>query len=160
MVEKILDRASYSLVRTNPKLSGNVKLVVDSKDNLYLESFSANTTLSSSTFKTFKVDYTSSYEKDVYRFFQNGSLPKPIAYEVFQQFEDTAVLSNYDEQYEMFYDAGCSAIASEAYTEDMGLFAPIWLNEQIPSYFVIFRIDDPAAVNRSEEHTSELQSPS
>ncbi len=147
MVEKILDRASYSLVRTNPKLSGNVKLVVDSKDNLYLESFSANTTLSSSTFKTFKVDYTSSYEKDVYRFFQNGSLPKPIAYEVFQQFEDTAVLSNYDEQYEMFYDAGCSAIASEAYTEDMGLFAPIWLNEQIPNYFVIFRIDDPAAVN-------------
>ena len=43
MVEKILDEASYSLVRTNPKLTANVKLVVDSSDNIYLESFNANT---------------------------------------------------------------------------------------------------------------------
>ena len=104
MVQKILDKASYSLVRTNPKLTGNVKLVVDGKENLYLESFSANTTLSSSTFKAFKVDKTSSYEKDVYRFFQKGKTPKNLAYQVFQQFEDTAVLSNYGDQYEMFYE--------------------------------------------------------
>ena len=150
MVQKILDKASYSLVRTNPKLTGNVKLVVDGKENLYLESFSANTTLSSSTFKAFKVDKTSSYEKDVYRFFQKGKTPKNLAYQVFQQFEDTAVLSNYGDQYEMFYDAGCSSIASQSYTEDLGLLAPLWLNEQIPNYFVIFRLDDPVAVNNKK----------
>ena len=42
MVEKILDKASYSIVRTNPKLTGNVKVVSDGAD-IYLESFSANT---------------------------------------------------------------------------------------------------------------------
>ena len=159
MVQKILDKASYGLVRTNPKLSGNVKLVVDSKDNLYLESFSANTTLSSSKFKSFRVDYKSSYEKDIYNFFQKGKLPKPIAYEVFQQYEDTAVLSNYSSQYEMFYDAGCSSVASDAYTEDLGMLAPIWLNEQIPNYFVIFRIDDPIAVNnlKSEDPNAGIE---
>ena len=29
----------------------------------------------------------------------------------------------------------------------MGTLAPLWLNEQIPNYFVIFRLDNPAAVN-------------
>ena len=154
MVEKILDKASFGLIRVNPKLTANVKVVVDSKENIYLESFSANTTLSSSSFKAFKVDPTSSYEKDVYRFFQNGNVPKNTAYQVFQQYEDTAVLSNYGDQYEMFYDGGCSSIASESYTEDLGLLAPLWLNEQIPNYFVIFRLDDPVAVNNKIAPTS------
>ena len=147
MVEKILDEASYSLIRTNPKLSTNVKLVVDSSDNIYLESFSANTTLSSSAFKAFKISPTSSYERDVHRFFQGGNVPKNIAYEAFQQFEDTAVLSQYSDQYEMFYDAGAISIASESYTEDLGFLAPLWLNDQIPNYFVIFRLEEPVAVN-------------
>ena len=147
MVEKILDKASYGLIRTNPKLTANVKVVVDSSDNIYLESFSANTTLSASTFKAFKVSPRSSYEKDVHRFFQNGKVPKNTAYEAFQQFEDIAVLSNYRDQYEMLYDAGASSIASESYTEDLGFLAPLWLNEEIPNYFIIFRLDDPVAVN-------------
>ena len=37
MAEKLLDKASYSLVRTNPKLTGNVKVVSDGTD-IYLES--------------------------------------------------------------------------------------------------------------------------
>jgi hypothetical protein len=31
--------------------------------------------------------------------------------------------------------------------KSLGTLAPLWLNEQIPNYFVIFRLDNPAAVN-------------
>jgi len=146
MAENLLDKASYSLVRTNPKLTGNVKVVSDGTD-IYLESFSANTRLSSQKFKAFKVDGTSTYDQDVFKFFENGKFPKEAAYEIFQEYEDDAVLSNYRNQYEMFYCAGTRSVASESYPQSLGTLAPLWLNEQIPNYFVIFRLDNPAAVN-------------
>ena len=146
MAENLLDKASYSLIRTNPKLTGNVKIVSDGID-IYLESFSANTRLSSQKFKAFKVDGTSTYDQDVFKFFDNGKFPKEAAYEIFQEYEDDAVLPNYRNQYEMFYCAGTRSVASESYSQSLGTFAPLWLNEQIPNYFVIFRLDNPAAVN-------------
>ena len=146
MAEKLLDKASYSIVRTNPKLTGNVKVISDGTD-IYLESFSANNALSSQRFKAFKVDGTSTYDQDVYRFFNSGKFPVESAYEVFQEYEDTAVLSEYGNQYEMFYGAGTRSIASESYPQSLGTLAPLWLNKQLPNYFVIFRLDNPAAVN-------------
>jgi len=146
MARALLDKASYSLVRTNPKLTGNVKVVSDGTD-IYLESFSANTRLSSQKFKAFKVDGTSTYDQDVFKFFNFGKFPAESAYEIFQEYEDDAVLSKYGNQYEMFYCAGTRSIASESYPESLGTLAPLWLNQQIPNSFVIFRLDDPAAVN-------------
>jgi len=146
MAERLFDKASYSIVRTNPKLTANVKLVSNG-DNLYLESFSANTELASSTFKAFKISGKDTYDKDVFRFFQGGKFPTDLAYEVFQEYQDVSVLSQYQNQYEMFYSAGTRSVSSLAYTEDLGMLAPLWLNEQIPNYFVVFRIDNPAAVN-------------
>ena len=146
MAQELLDKASYSVVRTNPKLTANVKIVSDGTD-IYLESFSASTQLASQKFKAFKVDGTSTYDRDVNRFFDNGQFPIEAAYEIFQEYEDTAVLSNYRNQYEMFYCAGTRSIASESYPQSLGTLAPLWLNEQIPSAFVIFRLDNPAAVN-------------
>lgn len=146
MAEKLLDKASYSIVRTNPKLTGNVKVVSDGTD-IYLESFSANTELASQKFKAFKVDGTSTYDQDVFRFFDSGKFPIEAAYEIFQEYEDDAVLSNYRNQYEMFYAAGTRSIATESYPQSLGTLAPLWLNEQMPSAFVIFRLDGPAAIN-------------
>ena len=150
MAEKLFDKASYSIVRTNPKLTGNVKLVSNG-DDLYLESFSANTALAASSFKAFKLSGKNTYDKDVFTFFQEGKFPKRLAYEVFQEYQDVSVLSEYQNQYEMFYSAGTRAVSSSSYNEDLGMLAPIWLNEQIPNNFVIFRIDNPAAVNNINE---------
>ena len=152
MAENLFDKASYSLVRTNPKLTGNVKIVSDGTD-IYLESFSANTRLSSQKFKAFKVNGSDTYDQDVFRFFDFGKFPLESAYEIFQEYEDTAVLSNYRNQYEMFYCAGTRSIASESYTQSLGTLAPLWLNEQMPNYFVIFRLDNPAAVNNFRAET-------
>ena len=93
MAENLFDKASYSLVRTNPKLTANVKVVSDGTD-IYLESFSANTRLSSQKFKAFKVDGTSTYDQDVFRFFDNGKFPIEAAYEIFQEYEDDCSIIN------------------------------------------------------------------
>ena len=146
MSEQLLDKASFGLLRTNPKLTGNVKIVSNETD-IYLESFSANTQLSSSKYKAFKISGESTYDKDVHLFFDNGKFPKDLAYDVFQANSDTAVLSNYRDQYEMFYSAGTRSVISESYSEDLGTFAPLYLREQIPNYFVIFRVNGPVAVN-------------
>ena len=146
MAENLFDKASYSIARTNPKLTGNVKLVSDG-NNLYLESFSANTELSSSTFKAFKISGKDTYDRDVWKFFQGGKFPAELAYEVFQEYQDVSVLSQYQNQYEMFYSAGTRSVSSNSYSQDLGMLAPLWLNEQIPEKFVIFRIDNPAAIN-------------
>ena len=150
MAERLFDKASYSILRTNPKLTGNVKLISNGED-LYLESFSANTALSAASFKEFKISGKDTYDRDVFRFFQGGKFPAKLAYEVFQEFQDVSVLGEYQNQYEMFYSAGTRSISSSAYKEDLGMLAPIWLNEQIPNYFVVFRIDNPAAVNNINE---------
>jgi hypothetical protein len=150
MSKNLFDKASYSIVRTNPKLTGNVKLISNGTD-LYLESFSANTELSSSTFKAFKISGKDTYDRDVWKFFQGGRFPANLGYEVFQEFQDVSVLSQYQNQYEMFYSAGTRSVSSNSYSDDLGLLAPIWLNEQIPENFVIFRIDNPAAVNNINE---------
>tara|TARA_R110000782_G_scaffold511_1_gene1710 strand:- start:1921 stop:6597 length:4677 start_codon:yes stop_codon:yes gene_type:complete len=146
MPDQLLDNASYGIIRTNPKLTGNVKVVSDGID-IYLESFSANTELSSQRFKAFKVDETSTYDQDVFRFFNNGKVPIASAYEIGQEYEDTAILANYRNQYEMLYCAGTRSVASESYSQSLATLAPLWLNKQIPNSFVIFRLDDPAAVN-------------
>jgi hypothetical protein len=154
MAEAILDKASFQLIRTNPKLTTNVKLVVNSAGKIFLESFDANQVLSTSNYKASPVDPKSSYDKDVANFYTNRSTPKEIAYSSYQQSGDNAVLPSYDLQYEMFYASGTEAISSEAYTEDLGILAPLWLEEQMPDHFLIFRIDDPVAFNLVKQNSS------
>lgn len=146
MSRKLLENTSFQLIRTNPKLSTNIKLVYDGND-MFLESFSANEQLSESKFKSFKISGNSTYNQDVYNFYENGKFPIELAYDVYQQFENTTVLSSYDNQYEMFYSTGTVAVNSNKYAQDLRMFAPIWLNKDIPDYFVIFRLDEPVSVN-------------
>ncbi|WP_296864315.1 hypothetical protein [uncultured Methanobrevibacter sp.] len=144
----MINNTSFGLVRTNPKLTTNVKLVYNGK-NLYLESFNANSQLSNSAYKNFKISGNSTYDHDVYRFYNSGlNTPANIAYSVFEEFDEKTILSSFDNQYEMMYNMGVRAISSEAYDEDMGLLFPIWINkDNIPNYFVIFRLDGPTSVD-------------
>jgi len=74
MSKPILQKTSFGLLRTNPRLTTNVKLVVDSKDLLYLESFDATRELSKSKYNGFRVSSNNDYYFDLYRFYNHGSL--------------------------------------------------------------------------------------
>ena len=50
---------SIYLLRSNPALSTNIKLVVDTQYNLYFESYSASPELSDQKYKKFQINSTS-----------------------------------------------------------------------------------------------------
>lgn len=150
-VTKILNNTSFGLIRTNPKLSTNVKIMVNSKDKIFLESFNANEELSKDVFKGFKIDPNSTYERDLYNFWKEGKFPKNLAYELYQENGDLTILPEFRSQYDMFYSAGAEVITSKLYDEDMGMFAPLWLDGEMPKYFIIFRLDGPVTVNNRSE---------
>ena len=66
MSKPILQKTSFGIIRTNPKLTSNVKLIADSNDLLYLESFDANRELSKSKYKGYKVSSNGDYYFDLY----------------------------------------------------------------------------------------------
>jgi len=144
---KLLENSSFGLCRTNPKLTTNVKLIVDSKDGIFLESFDANTTLSNSNYKAFKVSNKSTYDYDLSRFYNNGKTPQDIAFDIQRINSDISVLNDFGKQYEFNYAYGATAINSKIYAEEFGILAPIWLERTIPDYFIIFRVDGPVSVN-------------
>lgn len=144
----LLSNTSFGVIRTNPKLTTNVKLLYNG-ENLFLESFDANVQLSNAVYKNFKISGKSTYDHDIYKFYNNGiTTPCDIAYNVFEEFNETTVLSSFGDQYEMMYNMGVEAISSEAYDEDMGLLFPLWLNKNnIPNYFVIFKLEGPTSID-------------
>jgi len=130
---------SFGLLRTNPKITTNVKLVVDSVGDISLSAFDANRTLSDSRFKKFPVNSLGKYSDDISNFFKGVSLSE--IFETKREFSDMSAYSKYSFQYEDTYISGAEISTSNTYSEQYRIFAPLWLNKIIPSKFVIYRVD-------------------
>ena len=136
------DKSSFGLLRTNPKLTGNVKISVDSNGQLWLNSIDANDELSASRYKKFPISPNSTYQKDLSTFM--GSVPSDIMYDLFQvddQYLNTKRTAS--EQYDNFYTYGVEQLKSKFYDEDFSFFAPLWIRKNLPDYFVILRLPHP-----------------
>jgi hypothetical protein len=133
---------SFMLMRTNPKLSGNIKLIVDSKSSMYLESINANNELSDAKYKKNKISPNGSYSVDLKKYF--STLTPELLYEVGQT--DNQYLNTkrtFKEQYDFFYGYGVSQLNSKFYDEEFSILAPIWLRKKLPDFFVIFKLNGP-----------------
>ena len=137
----MLDNVSEMLLRTNPKLTTNLKLITNG-DKIWMESYSASATLSDSRYKSVCVSPLSSYNKDLVKFYDG--LETTTAYKVMEEYDNESVKDNYAAQYESFYWAGCERIDSLEYDEDLGIVAPLWISDKLPDMFVVFRVDNPA----------------
>lgn len=133
--------ASFGLARTNPKISGNVKITVDSAGDVWLNTINASKELSSADFKRFRVTKTSTYQGDLKRFI--GKLPPEVVFKVKEGADPTATSGSFKDQYDLFYAMGAAPLISDAYSEDNSYFAPLWIRDSLPDYFVIFRIEEP-----------------
>ena len=142
------DKASYALLKTNPKISGNVKLTTDSNGDIWLNSFDANDELANSAYKKYQISPTSTYQRDVHYFFNKGKTPSNIVFEPYQF--DTQYLNTkrtFDQQYDNFYNYGVEQLRSKFYDEDFTFLAPLWLRKDVPDFFLIFRIDGPLNID-------------
>jgi hypothetical protein len=138
-----LDNVSKPLLRTNPKLSTNVKVVVDGLDNIYMDSFDANQNLADSKYKRYEISADSNYAYDVSRFYSDNKTPIDSTFDVFREYSDFSVLDQYRKQIEEMYQYGTKLNKSKLYDEEYRIFAPIWLDLNVPKKFVIYRLNDP-----------------
>lgn len=150
MAIKLLENVSFGLVRTNPKLSTNVKLVCDSNYGLTLESFDANSELSDKQFKGMRVSPDTNFSFDLYRFYDRGRVSPDVSFDVFRASSDLNIKKSFGEQYEMTYCMGAEAVNSDLYKEEFGLFAPLWLGKNVPNYFIIFKTAGPVNDNTKD----------
>jgi len=146
---------SYSLIKTNPKLTGNIKLVVDSKGQIYLETIDADKELSLNRYKAVKTNERRKFSSDVYQLFNEGKTPASLVYKLAQNENFLSVKNTYAQQYYTQYTQGAYPKVSKEYPEQLAYFAPSWLEgSDIPENFVIFRLNDPVSINTRDIITS------
>jgi hypothetical protein len=149
------DETSFGLIRTNPKLTGNLKLTVDSSSEIWLNSIDAVKELADDKYKKYRIGKNSSYATDINKFFDLGNTPPEIVFSLYQaDTQYTSSKRNLSEQYDRFYHYGVSELKSKFYDEDFAFFAPLYLKTEIPDYFVIFRTNGP--VNKFSYDNSDM----
>ena len=129
------DQASYALLKTNPKISGNVKLTTDSNGDIWLNSFDANDELANSAYKKYQISPASTYQRDVHYFFNKGKTPANVVFEPYQF--DTQYLNTkrtFEQQYDNFYNYGVEQLRSKFYDEDFTFLSPLWLRKEVPDF--------------------------
>ena len=135
-----VDNKSFALLRTNPKLTSNAKLVVDGEGELFLSSFRASKELSRVEYQQYHIRPEGRYSDDLADFYRG--LTAVDKYQVLRNYSDVTVFSDYGYQYEDQYQYGAIHNSSKLYKEQYKIFAPIWLDKKIPSKFVIYRVKD------------------
>lgn len=139
------DDVSFQVLRTNPKLTTNTKLVYDG-ENLYMDAYPAAPILTTMEYKCHRVWKTGLFNRDIRNFLLGSNT---AAYEVGQNVRDTIILDSFDDQYENMYWSGVESVNSDRYPQEMGCIAPLYLRKKRPNYFVVFKIDTPANTNTS-----------
>ncbi len=135
----LVENKSFAILRANPKLSTNTKLVVDSSNDIYLSSFKANRTLSRAEYQKFELKESGNYSRDIARFF--NKISKDDRYQVSRKNNDLTVYSDYASQYENQYTYGASFNSTKLYDEQYKILAPMWLDKVMPSKFIVYRVE-------------------
>ena len=115
------DDVSFQVLRTNPKLTTNTKLVYDG-ENLYMDAYPAAPILTTMEYKCHRVWKTGLFNRDIRNFLLGSNT---AAYEVGQNVRDTIILDNFDNQYENMYWSGVESVNSDRYPQEMGCIAPL-----------------------------------
>jgi hypothetical protein len=149
------DTSSFQVVRTNPKLTGNVKLTIDSNDKMWLNSIDANEEMSKDIYKRVAIDPEISLPGNMYRFFNSGTTPPELVFSLTEAFDSNRTSKDYKDQFDFsHYFSGAKYFPSRRYEERLSYFAPLFIKRDLPDYFVIFKIDGP--VNKEiDQLTSE-----
>jgi hypothetical protein len=81
LARKIIKQtASFGVLRANPRISGNVKITVDSNNDIWLNSIDSNQEMSNQAYKGFRISPESSFDRDLYTFFNKGQTPPQFVF--------------------------------------------------------------------------------
>ncbi len=143
---------SFALLRTNVALTSNVKLMVDSKYSLYMESIDSADDLSISSLKKVQFNKDNFWDELVPNFYKE--FPVDVAFSVKYDNDVDNMSNDYSEQYDEMYIAGAkNIINNKNYTEEYEYFAPLYVfKNKLPKYFTIFRIDGPGLIDMNKDN--------
>lgn len=131
--------ASLLLLRTNPKLSGNVKLVVDNDYDLFLDTFKVSKQLNKNCYRHLPISDEGNYPRDIKNAF--SSLGKGDLFALPKDSLDTKKnYTSFDDQFSTIYNYGAETNDDFLYPENFKILAPLWIGQTLPDYFVIFRV--------------------
>jgi hypothetical protein len=144
MGKNFINENSFQLLRTNPLLTSNLQIVVDSNYTLYLETINSHEMLNNDIYKHFMMTKTSFLEDKIPEFYNN--LPINIAFYVKNDDDKDVVYKDFNYQYDTLYWSGVQkTIENEFYQEEYEYFAPLYIYpHDMPDSFIILRVDDPA----------------
>lgn len=131
---------TVGLLRTNPKLTSNVKIVIDTDENLYLDTISLTDSYTS-RFSAIKINPNNFFSYDLYKFFDKGNTPNSVIFETQRVASDLIVVSDFQYQYEQQYNYGAEKCDTSYYKGSNRIFAPLFVDSNLPKYFVIFKMD-------------------
>lgn len=133
---------SFMLLRTNPKLTGNVKLVVTEDYNLYLDTFkiSENSILNKHEYRHQAISDNGDYPHDVYHIFK--FLPATEMYGIYpDSYNPHISYHKMDDQIRNLYEYGTEYNSDKLYSENMKILAPLYIGKHLPTFFAIWRSD-------------------
>jgi hypothetical protein len=144
---------SFQLLRTNPALTTNTKLVVTSDYKLYLESFDTNKQLSDQKFKHFLLNKNNLLEDQIIKFY--GGLSSQIAFDVKYDSDNNTAFSKYSQQFDDIYWSGAKAVEDNWYNEDYEYLAPLFIRkDNLPEGFIVLRVDEPTPYEEQDNDFS------
>ena len=127
---------TFQLLRTNPALTTNIKLVVDPEYKLYLESFDTNKQLSDQKYKHYLINKNVLYEDQVVRFYDG--LSSQLAFDVKNDSDVSNVFSTYDKQFDDIYWSGAKSVEDNWYNQDYEYLAPLFIKKgNLPDGFIV-----------------------
>ena len=128
----------FQLLRTNPLLTTNVKLVV-SDGAIYLDSLDSDVSLNEGRYKKVIFSLNNTINENIGKYWKNTN--SDIAFKIKDNEDYDTIYNDYSNQIDQTYISGSST--SDNYTEDMEYFAPLYSDgtEKLPTDFIIFRID-------------------
>lgn len=145
---------SFGILRTNTGLSTNMKIIVGSNYDLFMESIESTTELSSSKLKKVRFNKENYFDEMIPYFYK--TLPSEIAFSVKYKDDNDNIFNNFNEQYDDIYQMGArNIIDNKNYKEEYEFFAPIYFNKgSFPKYFAIFRVDGPGLIDLNKDNFS------
>lgn len=136
-------KTAFQLLRTNPKLTGNIKLTIGD-DGIWLNSIDANAEMAKDQYKKYAVDIKHPHPYHVYKMLNDGKVPSDQLFYVREDVGFEKVPSDYKDQYDYSqYWAGAKYLVSKFYDQKLSYFAPIHLGDNMPDHFVIMKIKSP-----------------
>lgn len=138
---------SFGILRTNVGLTTNVKIMVDSRYNLSLDSIDSVPELKNTKYKKLSFNKNNYYDELVPYLWKN--LPAETAFSIKYDNDNNSMSDDFSNQYDEIYQYGArNIIDNKNYSEEFEYFAPLYLvKDKLPSNFIIFRIDGPGLLD-------------